>query len=415
MWFNKLNTKKIILFTFVFTLSTSILSGCGNSKKTTSKAPQAVLVKATKAELNKIENYSTYTGVITSEEDIKVSSKISGKVKEVNFQVGSYVKEGDPLIVLDTNELNIQLAQAKASLDAAEANLAANEYGNLPQELEQAKTAYSQAESNYLNAKTNYDRVKSLYDAGATSKQSLDSAQLQYQTAESQYENAKEQLDIIQKKQPENLKALQSQVEQAQAQVELAETNVQNGIITAPISGVVTSKQIDAGEMCQAGTTLLTISNTNNVDVVINVPEDDINNLKVGQDALVSVDAINNGNNLKGKISEISPSSQQNGIFQVKTSLDNKDNLLKSGMFAKVSIVTEIKQNAITIPKDAIMIKKYGNTVYVVNNGKAEERLVKLGISNSDKVEVVSGIKAGETVIVSGQNMITEGTKVKIQ
>lgn len=61
------------------------------------------------------------------------------------------------------------------------------------------------------------------------------------------------------------------------------------------------------------------------------------------------------------------------------------------------------------------MIKKYGNTVYVVNNGKAEERLVKLGISNSDKVEVVSGIKAGETVIVSGQNMITEGTKVKIQ
>jgi len=208
---------------------------------------------------------------------------------------------------------------------------------------------------------------------------------------------------------------LQAQVEQAQAQVELAETNVQNGIITAPISGIVTSKQIDPGEMCQAGATLLTISNTNNVDVVINVPEDVINNLKVGQDALVSVDAINNGNNLNGKISEISPSSQLNGIFQVKISLDNKNNLLKSGMFAKVSIVTEIKRNVITIPKDAIMIKKYGNTVYVVNNGKAEERLVKLGISNDNEVEVVSGIKAGDTIIVSGQNMITEGTKVKIQ
>lgn len=434
--------KRIVSFLlFFFVASAFLFTGCSKKNEVVNKDNE-VAVKVLKTAIGNIEDMETFTGKIEAEDQVNLASKVTGRVKEVNFQVGDYVKEGDPLIELETDELNHQLSQAEAavasakanlaamndSLAASKANLAANEVGTLPQQLDQAKAAFQQAESNYTNAKADYDRTKELYDAGVVSKQALDAAELKYEVAKTQYDSGQQQLNMTENRLPKNLEVLRAQtaqvqdnivaaraqVDQAQAQVDLIKTNIQNSVIKAPISGVISSKQINPGEMCQVGAVLGSIVNTENVKVVIDVPEEEIDKVKQGQEVEVSVDALGDKGYMKGKISIISPSSQQSKLFEIKVDLENQDHELKPGMFAKVNIARGVKVNVITIPKDAVMIKKYGNTVYVVNKGKAEERLVKTGISSGDRVEITEGLKAGETVVVSGQNMLTEGSKVKI-
>ncbi|MDK2814088.1 MAG: hypothetical protein PWP18_1 [Thermoanaerobacter sp.] len=414
MEFCRKNTKIIALLLLILLVPIFLLAGC-SKKKEEVKKEQAVPVKVMEAKKSKIEDIVTFTGQIEAGDEVKIASKISGRVKEVNFEVGDYVKKGEPLVILETDELYVQLSQAEAALASAKANLAANESGTLPQQLDQVKAAFEQAETNYLNTKSDYERIKALYEAGAASKQTLDSMEAKYKVAKSQYESAKEQLRLTEERLPKNIEALRAQVAQAEAQVELIKTNIKNSVIRAPISGMISSKQINPGEMCQAGVTLGSIVNIDKVKVVIDVPEEDINKIREGQEVTVNIDALGDKGKIKGKISIISPASASSRLFKVKIEMENKDYKLKPGMFAKVNIIRDIKENVITIPKDALVIKKHGNVVYVVKEGKAEERLVKIGVTNGDRVEITEGLKEGETVVISGQNMLAEGSAVKIQ
>lgn len=388
------------------------MAGCSKKKEET-KEESAVPVKVMKVARTGIEDIATFTGQIEAGDEVKIVSKISGRVKEVNFDIGDYVNQGDTLVTLETDELYDQLSQAEAALASAKANLSASESG-LAQQLEQAKAALEQAEANYANVKADYERTKALYEADAVSKQAFDGAELKYTVAKSQYENAKEQLALIKQSLPKSIDALKAQVAQAQAAVDLIKTNIENSVIKAPVSGMISSKQIEPGEMCQAGVALGAVVNIDRIKVVINVPEEDINKLKDGQEATVNVDALGNEGRIKSKISIVSPASGASRLFQVKIEMENKEHRLKPGMFANVNVVRGIKENVITVPKDAVLIKKHGNVVYVVKEGKAEERLVKVGVTNGDRVEITEGLKEGETVVTSGQNMLTEGSAVKI-
>jgi multidrug efflux pump subunit AcrA (membrane-fusion protein) len=401
------------LLLFFFVASIFLLAGC-SKKKEEVKEEAAVPVKVMKTAKSNIEDIVTFTGQIEAGDEVKIVSKISGRVKEVNFEIGDYVQAGEPLVILETDELYDQLSQAEATLASAKANLAANESGSLPQQLDQVKSAFEQAEANYLNVKADYERMKALYEADAISKQAFDGMELKYKVAKSQYESAKEQLKLTEERLPKNVEALRAQVAQAQAAVDLIKTNIENSVIKAPVSGMISSKQIQPGEMCQAGATLGAVVNIDRVKVVINVPEEDINKLKDGQEATVNVDALGNEGRIKSKISIVSPASGASRLFQVKIEMENKEHRLKPGMFANVNVVRGIKENVITVPKDAVLIKKHGNVVYVVKEGKAEERLVKVGVTNGDRVEITEGLKEGETVVTSGQNMLTEGSAVKI-
>jgi len=407
------NTKIIAsLLLFFFVASVFLLAGCSRKKEET-KEEAAVTVKVMKTARSTIEDIATFTGQIEAGDEVKITSKISGRVKEVKFDIGDYVNHGDTLVTIETDELNDQLSQAEAALASAKANLSAGESG-LQQQLEQAKAALEQAEANYANVKADYERMKALYEEDAVSKQAFDGAELKYSVAKSQYENAKEQLNLVKQSLPKNIDALKAQVAQAQAAVDLIKTNIANSVIKAPVSGMISSKQIQPGELCQAGSALGTVVNINKVKVVINVPEEDINRLKDGQEATVNIDALGDEGKIKSNITIVAPASGSSRLFQVKIEIENKEHRLKPGMFASVNVVRGIKENVITIPKDAVLIKKQGNVVFAVKDGKAEERLVKVGVTSKDMVEVAEGLDEGEEVVTSGQNMLTEGTAVKI-
>jgi HlyD family secretion protein len=409
-------SKKIISASIIFFLILSIIlfNGCSKKKDDLSTKEAAVTVKVQDISLKTIDDIAKFTGRIEAEDDVKVVGKISGRVARFDKEVGDYVEEGEPIITLETSELQAQLGQAQAALAMAQANLNANEGGALPQQLEQARAAKEQAEANYANAKADYERMKALFEEDAISKQTFDGITLKYQVAKSQYETAQAQYNLTQQRLPKNIEALRAQVSQAQAAVDLINTNIENSIIKAPVSGIIASKLIQPGELAGAGQPLATVVNIENVKVVVDVSEDVVNKVKEGQEVDVVIGALDN-KKMKGKISIVSPTSSQTGLFQLKVTIDNPDKELKPGMFAEVEIKTGQKKNAVVLPKDAILIKKHGNIVYTVEKGKAVEKLVKLGISNGKNVEVVKGLKKGDKVVVQGQNLLKDGSKVKVK
>lgn len=398
----------------IICISLITFSGCTKNNKTISEET-VVPVKTSKVIRGPIQNVNTITGRIIGDKEINVVGKVSGRVAEVLVDVGDRVKKGDVLVKLETEELMDQLKQAEAALAAAEANLKANESGAIPRQLDQARSAYRQAEANYLNAKNDYERMKALYKEQAISKQDFDSITLKYTVAKTQYESAKEQLRLTEESSVRNIEALRAQVKQAQASVDLIRTNIKNSTITSPIDGIISNRFVDPGEMAAAGSPVVTAVNIDKVKIEINVPEAEINKLSAGQELDVTVEAISDNNTFKGTITNISPAADaQTRLFRVKLLIDNKEHTLKPGMFAQVKLITETKKDALLIPKDAIVMKKEGNIVYVVKDNRVVQRNVKLGITNLGYVEVLEGLSEGEEVVVTGQNLLSEGALVKI-
>lgn len=411
----KQKQKKLIsvLIVFLFIITATTLAGCRSKTSDDISEEAAVPIEAKEVKLESIKDITKLTGTIEAEDDVKVTSKIPGRVDQVLKDVGDFVEKGESLIILETTELQNQLAQAEAALAMAQANLSANEDAVLPQQLEQVRAGLEQAEANYVNAKADYERMKALYEEEAISKQVFDGMTLKFQVAKTQYETAQEQFKLTKERLPKNIEALKAQVRQAESAVALIQTNMDNSIISSPVTGIISNKLTNDGEVIAAGYPLLTVVNIDTVKVVIDVAEEEINKIKDGQEVDITVGAIG-GEKIKGITTIVSPASNSTRLFQVKISINNEDHTLKPGMFAEVDVEKGIKENVIVLPKDAILLKKHGNVAFVVSDGKAVERMVKLGITNGSKVEIVEGINPGEKVVVKGQNILKEGTSVKL-
>lgn len=408
---NKTQKKLLSLILLVF-LSISFTTGCRFKKTDADSVPEDIPVETHEAALGGIKDVTKLSGIIEAQEDVKVTSKIGGRISSITKDVGDVVQKGEPIVYLETSELQNQLAQAEATLEQARASLRATESTSLPSKVEQARAALEQAEANYNNTKADFDRMKALYAEDAISKQVYDGMTLKYEVAKTQYETAKEQYRLAKQGVPQNIDILRAQVKQAQAAVDLIRTNLQNSVITSPVSGVVSAKYINTGEVTGAGTPILSVVNIDKVKTVIDVSEEDINKIKDGQEVDIKVDALDE--EFKGTITIVPPASSATALFQVKIDIENSEHKLKPGMFADVEIVKGIKEDVVVVPKDAILLKKHGNVVFVVEDEKAVERHVKLGITNDENVEIIEGIKPGELVVIKGQNLLKEGAKVKL-
>lgn len=402
-----------VMLVFLFIIAAITLTGCKSNTSGDIGEEAAVPVEVKEVKLESIKDITKLTGTIEAVDDVKVTSKIPGRAEQVLKDVGDFVEKGEPLIILETRELQNQLSQAEAALAMAQANLSANEDAALPQQLEQVRAGLEQAEANYVNTKADYERMKALYEAEAISKQVFDGMTLKFQVATTQYETAQEQYRLTKERLPKNVEALKAQVKQAESAVGLIQANLDNSIITSPVTGIVSNKLTNDGEVIAAGYPLMTVVNIDTVKVVIDVAEEEINKIKDGQEADVTVGAVGD-EKIKGIISIVPPASNPTLLFQVKISINNEDHVLKPGMFAEVEVEKGIKSNVVVLPKDAVLLKKHGNAAFVISDGKAVERMVKLGITNGSNVEILEGINPGERVVIKGQNMLKEGTSVKL-
>ena len=391
--------KKIIAYIAVLCLV--ITSFCGCKKEEIEKTNTATNVTVHEISANDINSEVNYTGEIKALEESDVAPKITATIKSFNCEIGDFVNEGDVLAVLDDTDYLIAYNQALAAYNTA--------YGSFQQMTLQLSTAVSTAQMEYDNALLNYNRQKTLYDAGAISKITLETAQTRLNTAELNLNSAKKNYDIAITSTYATAKA---SVDSAQAVLDSATNNLNNTVIKAPIAGYVASKNGTLGQVAAAGSPMFSIKSTDVVNVEISVTESVIPYITLGTRATVSVSTASL-DNINGEVSVVNTvKNAQTGMYTVKIKIDNKDNLLKLGMMADVVLETQSKSGVIVIPRSSIMQDDEGYSVYVVKDNKAEKRTITIGITNNDFTEVTSGLSAGETVVVSGKEYISEENNI---
>ncbi|CAH2215044.1 efflux RND transporter periplasmic adaptor subunit [Tepidibacter aestuarii] len=367
--------KRISLLVVIALTLTMALSGCGKKEEASPVEEKFVSVETKTSKKQNIDVKTTLSAKVKPIEEADIVPKIPGKVTSVNVEIGKKVNKGDVLFTIDKTDLVNGVKSAQAAYDIAAANL-------------------KRTEEQIRNAQINYERMKSLYEEGAISKKDFEQYELQASST--------------------NLDAVQAQVNQARVGLENAQSKLNDATVTAPISGIITAVNVNEGEMASSAQTAVSIANMNKIVIDTNVSEYLINKIKVGDIVDISIKSAGK-ENFQGKITALSPATASNSMtYPIKVEIDNKDRIIKPGMFANVNLVTDKKENVITVPSESVVIKDGESVVYTVKDNKAHINKVETGIDNGEIVEIKKGIKQGQVVVSKGQNYLEEGIKVEI-
>lgn len=339
------------------------------------------IVKAAKSELASTLKIS---GKVAASKEVTIVPKSGGKATEVRVEVGQKVKQGELLIALDDADIRAQIKVNEAALQVSKAGQ------------QQAVIAYQEAQANL-------ERMKALFAEGAISKSQLEDAENALARAAASYTPDSGGTQTA------------AQIKQAEAQLEAARINLQNTKITSPIDGVVAAKNIEPGEMAAPGSPVLTIADMDQMVVEGNLAESEVNFAKVGDEVKVYVTSANK-EHFRGYIENVSPIADPvTKAYSIKIRIENGSQLLKGGMAAEIHMTAEARDDVLVLPREALLDQGDRQVVYVIDGNKAQERAVTLGLTTDDMAEIVSGLKAGEQVVVSGQQFLTDGTKVTVE
>ena len=399
--------KKIIsVITACFILLS--FAGCGKDKKT-EQTSAATNVTISEAKNSDIASTMSYTGEIKASSSASVSSKVSGTVKSINAEIGDYVNAGAVLMTLDASTYQLSYNQARAAYNSAVAAYNNVKNGSNAQSQVSMNQNLANAQSAYDTALDNYNRQKSLFDIGAVSQVALDAAKTQLDNAKVALDTVKMSADLNQSViAPQSEASAKAAVEQAKAAMDLAADSVANCIVKAPISGYIATKNTSVGQVASPGIEAFSIKDSESVDVEINVTESVIGSIHVGTEAKINIKSAEL-ENIKGTVSVAGEAKNDaTGMFTVKVSIPNSDGKIKVGMLADVLITTERVEDVLTVPADSIMQTDDECYVYTANGEKAEKKVVETGVTDGESIEILSGLKLGDKVIVEGKEFISE-------
>ncbi|MFL6467850.1 MAG: efflux RND transporter periplasmic adaptor subunit [Pyrinomonadaceae bacterium] len=442
---SRLGAFGIILSCVVFLAAIS--SGCGGSRAANTNANTAtpiVEITAAQAVVMPIPAYIEATGNLASDAQTDVAPAIAGKIVEVNFDIGSYVNQGDVLLRLDARDAAIRLEQARAQVEqqrrtADQASAGAEQaLANLRQtqarlgvgdgevfqikDFSQVKSITAQLElaekelkraAKLLEsgdiARTIYDQRKSQRDSllgqldearsnAAVAIKAIDTARAAYEAARAAAASAKAGIATL------------------EATVAAAEKAVSDNAVRAPISGYVSDRTADVGEYISPSapnTKIATIVRTSTLRMKIDIPEQSIGKIGTGQGISLQTSAYPD-RNFAGRIVRISPAlNVQARSLTVEAEVQNVEGLLKPGQFATVRITQSKPESAVMIPVSAIRTEGETNRVFIIKDGMAREQFVQLGLLENDKIQVKQGVQEGEFVATSNLSQLTDGAFVR--
>ncbi len=286
------------------------------------------------------------------------------------------------------------IQQAEANLASAEATLKRLKDGPTEEDIKIAESGVARAEQALAMAKQPFRAEE------------IAQAQSAVVAAEQQYELAKKPFT------EHDLELARAGVEQAEAGVEMAEIALAETKVVSPIDGVVSERYLSSGALVSPQTPIVSVV-SGEVELVLGVEESQIGKVKEGQRAEIVVAAYP-GEVFGAKVAVVGPSADpKSRTFTVKVRPEEHDGKLRPGMFAQVSIVAEEREKAVLVPKEAVVSRGGQRVVYVVKGDVVQERPVQVGLARNGQVEIVSGVDAGEEVVVSGQSDLRDGDKVR--
>jgi HlyD family secretion protein len=358
--------------------------------------------KLAKVEKGDLAKSVVATGKVTPITKVEVKSKASGIVKKLLVDYGDRVKKGQLLAQLDKIEIEAQVEQSHAALEAAQANLSSSQA-----DFERAKVDAEGPDVPVF--KRAYDRAISMAKDGVVSASALDDAEKNYTMALNKQNVSKAQVTVLKAK----IAQAQANVAQDQANLKQLEEQLSYTDIISPIDGIVLSRDVQMGDavssilvLGSSATLVMTLGDTSEVYVKGKVDESDIGKVYLGQRARIKVESFKD-KTFDGKVTKISPMGVEKDnvtTFEVRVSIQNPGGELKAEMTANAEIILEEHKNVLQIPEGAILYDKDKKASVEIPDPKGKEGknklAVNIGISNGAKTEVLSGLKEGDQVVL---------------
>ena len=428
----KMRSQNRFLVTILIASSMAI-AGCGGSSAVSvnvNKEPVIVDITTSQAVVRQIPTYFEATGNLASDAQTDVAATVGGKIVEVNFDVGSYVTQGSVLVRLDDRDARLRIEQAQAQAEqqrkAVGQAIAALRQAQIRLNVKDGETfdieTFSQVKSVKANlelAEKELGRAQRLFDTGDVSKAILDQRRSQRDALLGQLDEARSNAAVAVKaitSAEAAVMSARSAVATAETQVDQARKSLADTLIYAPISGYIAERVADPGEFISPNTPnskVATIMRTGTLRLKIDVPEQSIGKVGVGQGISLQVSAYPD-RNFAGRVVRMLPNVNATArTLTVEAEIDNADNLLKPGQFATVRITQSQPENAVMVPTSAIKTEGDTNKVYVVEAGAARERIVQLGLLENDMIQVKTGVAENEFVATSGLGELFDGVQVR--
>jgi len=393
----------LVLFSVIVLFSVACKSGYPVSAKNSpgGDAREPRSVKIANVSQISMEKTVTVTGTLAAYDQATISAKVPGRVKSIAVDLGSVVRQGQILAQIDDQDYQLRLQQADAALAQARARVGLPTDGK-DDRIDSAKTGtVMQAQALLDEAKIKFERDQALVQRGVLAKATLEGAEAEYKVALSRYQDAVEEI--------RNRQAL---VVQRRSELEIAKQQLADSAIRAPFDGVVQEKRASVGEYLAAGAPIVNVVRMDPLRLRAEVPERESRNVRNGQQVRVTLEGDPTVYN--GKIARISPTiTAQNRVLIVEAEVHNNGQL-RPGSFARAEIVSADNSQALGIPANAVVTFAGIDKVILVQDGKALEKPVTLGRRTTEWAEVLSGLKAGDTVVLNPGNL-QSGQPVVIQ
>jgi len=404
-----MNTKPLLLM-----IPALLLAGCSKKEEAEVEAPAPVQVTAVQQDT--IRRTVAGDGTLWARDQASVMPKIAAPVQRFLIRRGDHVRAGQLLAVLEARDLSATAAESRAQVAQADANLRATQAATVPDAVVKAQTDVDSARQAEEAAQRLLDNRKKLLEQGALARKLVDDAQVAWAQAHGNYLAAQEHLRTLQSVgKQEQIKTAEAQVEAARSHLQSTEAQLSYAEIHSPISGVIADRPLYPGEMASPGTPLLTVMDISKVVARVNVPQNQVSSIKVGDPAVIT--QADSSEQLEGKVTVVSPATDPaTTTVQVWIEIDNPGARLKPGTSVHALIVTEAIKAAVVVPVAAILPGEEGGTAVlaVTPDHIAHKRAVQVGVREGDKVQILNGVRPGEEVVVVGGIGLDDKAKVRI-
>jgi RND family efflux transporter MFP subunit len=338
-------------------------------------------------------------GSLAADEEVVVAAQVAGELAQLNVDFGSYVRQGQVIAMIDQRDASLKVEQAEAALKQTTARLGMK-MGEKFDPRQAADVKVAKASLDW--AKLELERQTKLIENGDISRSSYDQAVINHSSAQARYQAA---LDGVNQQ--------LALVEQQRSALALAQKTITDTVVRAPISGAVKEKSVSRGAYLPVNGRIVTLVKLNPLRLRAEIPAYAAASVRVGQTMNLSVDSFP-GRAFNGRVVRIGPSlDEATRALTVEAEVANPGHQLRPGMFAKAHLITGKDAPTLMVPQRAVVSSAGLTKVFVIDKGKASERLVKTGAADGELIEITEGVKEGDSVALSNQDKLQTGSAVK--
>jgi HlyD family secretion protein len=410
----RLRAQRGMLLCLVLFSCFAFLDACKKTNEVDAAA--VVTVQAEHPEIGEISERITASAVLSPVAQSAISPKITAPIRKFYVQRGSRVKAGQLLAELENQDLSAQALDSKGQYAAAQASFEMQTKAQVPEDYQKAELDLAQAKAQLDLQKQIVAARQKLFAEGAIPGRDYDTATAALVQAQSAYDVAQSHLNSLNAvSRAASLQQAEGQLSSAKGKYLAAQAQVSYTQIRSPIAGVVTDRPLFPGETTNSGTTLITVMDTSFLLAKVHLSQTIAQGLKVGGAATVTIPGMDAP--VPARVSLVSPALDPGSTtVEVWLRVENRAGKYKAGTPVETSIPGKTVTKAVKVPLSAVLTASDGSksVMIVGSDGAAHKKIVQLGISDGEDVQVTQGLDGSETVIIAGAYGLDEGTKVKI-